>query len=479
MSEYALVLHDRDAIIDPATGTFVPNARQNASDWTFKPDRIYPAPVKHSSRPTGGDNVRRLSLAWYKRIGEVNSVAWWDKARVNWSGVFDAADNKDWPPGSTIPIDADPAPRLNAVTSIMNYVKVLEIRNGAARIDCYLYGETPPPNETYFTHPWKWVHFTSISPDGKVGNAPNGLVGYFPIMAQEQAWIRLDRLQLNVELPKDIIVPIELPENGAGTMEITRAVGVDLSRWNGNYKDDGIEEGFPKLHFAILKAWDGFYDRTSDANSTFQAQYDSVKEFAHIGGYGWVQTEQSPITQADLALSIDDKELFDLMAFDYEAYKNIIDERTANDLRKCVDHFKSNTSTKALIYTNAWILTMLRAWLGSWLDEQDIWIAGGVYYNRQLFAPIADTIQPSISENWKIWQFSADGNQLADELDFSISETESIDINLYDGTPTEMDLWIEGSVTLPPTSPTSDYQDGRNDAAIDIANYANSLVITQ
>ncbi len=486
MSEYALVLHDRNAIIDPATGTFVPNARQNASDWTFKKDRTYPAPVKHTSTPgsytkPGGDNVRRLSLPWYKRIGEVNSVAWWDKARVNWSGVFDAADNKDWPPGSTISIDADPPPRLNAVTSIMNYVKVLEIKNGAARIDCYLYGETPPPDETYFTHPWKWVHFTSIAPDGTVGNAPNGLVGYFPIMAQEKAWIRLDRLQLNVELPeKSTPMPIEIPEDT--TMEITRAVGVDLSKWNGIYSDDGIDEGFPDLHFAIIKAWDGSYDRTAPgASATFQPQYDSViNDITHVAGYGWLQTEQSPIAQSDLALSIDQKNLFKFMAVDYESYFNVIDEQTAEDLRTFVDHFKANSATKVPIYTNGSILSLLRVWLGDWLGEQDIWFAGGRYYNQQLFAPIADIIQPNISEEWKMWQFSADGNQLADELDFSVRETESIDINLYNGTPVGMDAWLEGSITLPPTPPpTSDYQDGRNDAAIDIANYANSLVVTQ
>lgn len=456
VSDYALVLHDRDAIIDPATGEFVPNARQNASDWTFLDDMEYPAPVKHTSRPVSGDNVARLSPAWYKRIGEVNSVEWWEKARVNWSGVFDATDNPEWPPGYTISLNPDPYPKLNAVTSIMNYVKVLEIRNGAARIECYKYNEVPPMDETYFTHPWKWCHFTSISPEGIVGNAPNGKIGYFPIMAQDEAWIRLDRLQLNVELPKD------------ATMPTTRAVGVDLSQWNGNYMDDGIDEGFPALTFAIIKAWDGNYDRTADPESTFKSQYESVQRFNHVGGYGWYQTEQNPTAQADLALSIDDNGLFDFMPVDYESYLNVIDEQTAADLRTFVDRFKDNTATKVPIYTNGWILTMLRVWLGDWLDKQDIWFAGGTYYNQQLFSIIVDTIQPNISEKWKMWQFSADGNQLADELDFSIVETESIDINLYNGTPQDMTDWLTGLQPPPPPPESLPSFDAGWNAALDI-----------
>ncbi len=471
MSEYALVLHDRNAIIDPATGTFVPNARQNASDWKFKSDRIYPAPVKHTSTPgsstkPGGDNVRRLSPAWYKRIGEVNSAIWWEKARVNWSGVFDAADNKEWPGGFTIPLDVDPIPKLNAVTSIMNYVKLTGIiKNGAAEIECYSYKQVPPQDETYFTHPWKWCRFTSIAPDGTVGNAPNGFVGYFPLMSPTgKAWMRLDRLKLNVELPKDEPMPI------------TRAVGVDLSKWNPVFTDDGIDEGFPNLTFAIIKAWDGNYDRTSDPTSTFKPQYESVQHFNHVGGYGWYQTEQDSTTQAELALRISEKNLFDFLAVDYEAYLNEITQQTANDLRKFVNHFKERSDLKVPIYTNGWILTMLRTWLGDWLDEQDIWFAGGRYYNQQLFSVLADTIQPGISENWKMWQFSADGNQLADELDFGVSETESIDINLFNGTPQDMSNWLGGEQPIPvPPVPTPTFNEGFN-AGLDMMNSYSATI---
>ncbi|KKM14555.1 hypothetical protein LCGC14_1704960 [marine sediment metagenome] len=450
-----------------ATDVFVPYSRWNDPGWPFGEGKTktYPAPMKHTYLPKSGNNAHIVSSSWLEYTKIINHSLGFLSLLVIDGGWINKASNKEYPTGHQIPYPPPYNPKVEGITSIENYHKVEERHNGSTRIAAFDYKQSPPDptivNPT--THPYLFNHFTSIDAEGNIGHAPQGYNTYIPILGKDgNAWI------VDEQLEHGAIPPKEEP------MEIKRAWGVDISKWNGNYNDDGIDEGFPKLSFVILKAWDGAYDRTSDTVSTFKEQYASVEPIPHKGGYGWYQTEQSPITQADLVLFIADKGLFDFMPVDYESYLNEINEKTANDLVKFVEHFRSRSPLKVPIYTNGWILTMLRAWLGTWLDTVDIWFAGGNIYNTPLISPIADTVIPDIPETFTFWQFSADKNLVADELDFSIWEDESLDVNVFNGTEEELAVYLNKHGTTPP--PEEDrFSEGWN-SALDNMNTHSALI---
>lgn len=361
MSDYALVLHDRDAIIDPATGQLVPNARQNASDWTFKKDKTYPAPVPISATPAeGATTTRRMSKDWFEYVGSINTSAAWAKARVNWSGYFNAADNPEWPGGTTIPLTPNPYPKPAGVTSILNYVKVLEIKNGAARIETFLYSQPPPdpPKINPQTHPWLYCFFTSIAPDGTVGKAPNGLDFVFPLLAPGDAWIRLDRLSLDVELPTEATMPTE-----------TRPLIRDTSRHNG-FIDAAVSQA-NGVRMLIPRA--GISWGYSDAQ--FVATYQGAKDNGlYRSSYHVIYTDQPivettarpGVSQLNHWFNIHPKRDVIPRVIDFEVDRGDTPAQKAAAMTLMSDEVQKRDGERPIIYSRT---NLINQWLVGWSDD--------------------------------------------------------------------------------------------------------------
>jgi GH25 family lysozyme M1 (1,4-beta-N-acetylmuramidase) len=246
-------------------------------------------------------------------------------------------------------------------------------------------------------------------------------------------------------------------EFGVKEQPIMRAHGVDISRWQDPYKDDGIDEGFP-LDFVIQKAADGLDNYTVSLPAWWKPQYESIKHIGIKGFYHYFQTETQGEPQGDICADIADSGLYDFAVVDYESFNNVIDAVTAGELEDFVNTFRARTDVKLVLYTNGWIRGFLEQVLGTaFFDGIDFWYAGGAYYNLERTAPIADNIQPTTLP-WKLWQYSADGNKLADELDFGIYELGSIDLDVFNGTVSDMLAWIGlDTAPTPPEPPQSDF----------------------
>lgn len=220
-------------------------------------------------------------------------------------------------------------------------------------------------------------------------------------------------------------------------MTTDRELAVDVSKWQNVYSDDGIDEGFKKPIMVIQKAADGKYSFFDDGNynkaSTVKMR-DSLDGFEIICMYQWIQTEQGVEEQAQAIVRAYLAGGYNGVFFDYESYLNVINASTANKLKQIVERVEELLpSVVTGVYSNNWILNNLVFWLGAdWLNSRLVWAAGGSKYNQKL------TEQPD--DDWHIYtikdlrvdieQFSADGNQAADEFDFGTSETASIDVNL-------------------------------------------------
>jgi len=89
-----------------------------------------------------------------------------------------------------------------------------------------------------------------------------------------------------------------------------------------------------------------------------------------------------------------------------------------------------------------------------WADDQEWWFAGGKHYNSNLgFFPMEEYFENLFNYPGRVAvQWSADGNQLADEHDFGNSELASIDMNYLYFTPEEYDGWL-GRTHIPNDTP--------------------------
>ncbi len=269
--------------------------------------------------------------------------------------------------------------------------------------------------------------------------------------------------------------------------QVTRAHGVDISKWQEPYEDDQIDEGFP-LDFVIQKAADGtvvFSDPDYYGHAKWKIQRDSIEGFLRKLMYHWFQTEQNSVEQAVTAIVAMEKDAKDYqmrylkLVVDFEAYLNTISKQTAYALQEYVEYIWDNSDIEVVLYCNYWIYVLLLSWLPKeFMEKLDFWYAGGMYYNTAVTEPIADDITPVLpaqNKGWKLWQYSADGNRLADELDFGEAELSSIDLDVFNGTPEEMDVWL-GLASAPPpiTAPECDHTAWAEDAR-DIENLAGRL----
>ena len=173
----------------------------------------YPETVPLLGTPRGTKASVRYNVAWLKFLRKLqpnDDAAVWI-ARIA-AGLFNNQGNE------LIPIlDLDQLtqePVAAGVSSGGNLVKVLEIRNGSARIEM-LYVRSSPPDPllvNYQTTPWLVTKFTSVSITGGLGNA-GGIDVYFPNLSALEGgyWVSLDRVELFPLLPLCATARGEMP----------------------------------------------------------------------------------------------------------------------------------------------------------------------------------------------------------------------------------------------------------------------------
>ncbi len=162
----------------------------------------YPETVKLTTGPRSGDGAFNYSRPWLEYLRDLqpnNYAAIWI-ARVA-AGLFNSRN-------VFIPIlDLDKLkkePVAESISSGGNVVRILEIKNGSARIEMLYLHKGPPDvsNVNYQTKPWLVTKFTSVSIDGQLGNA-GGIDVYFPNVAKVKKgyWVELKRVELFPPLP--------------------------------------------------------------------------------------------------------------------------------------------------------------------------------------------------------------------------------------------------------------------------------------
>lgn len=447
---------------------------------SFKGDS-YPDPNNLRNKPRGGDTGFKSSRTHYELIWKNNPYpnnqeiarlagGLWNRAKnrhlegLVTNSKTHMIPNKTYtylPENYDLMLTKGDPPRADGVLFGGACVEVLEEKNGWSRISC-MSNKMIDPSSTPLNDPFKWQKPTSVARDRKsVGNTPRGYTVFIPIAtANGQAWIeswKLEDVESHNGHPEYMINLNDRKENGENMTDDHKGMFfVDISRWQSDYSDDGIDEGWP-LEGVIQKVADGLVDYSKEKsyyyNLYWKSQNDSIKHFSNQGAYHWYQTEQSPIAQADLSLSILAKlDYLDVYIIDFESYYNTISSASIKKLKQYVKHFKENTDKRLWIYTNWSIYVKIKDVLGAeWCNNQDWFIAGGNLYNAEISQLPSDNFFDGLFAvpGRVAVQWSADGNHLADELDFGESENASID---YDYIYMDQEAWdiYTGSTLEPP-----------------------------
>lgn len=282
-------------------------------------------------------------------------------------------------------------------------------------------------------------------------------------------------------------------------MVTKRAHGIDISY--AQQKLDPPPQNKADIDFVILKASQGDFP-----DPKLKIFYPSAKQFPIRGAYHYFITskvEMNPVgstnkstkknktgygykEQAESFLkSVDGKDFhfyaldIELNAgsefYDYDNKKNLIargsnkfTKASVQDIKKWIDYVKTKKpGIPVLLYTRAGIYNnnLYPNGGGEILKDMDLWIA--LYpkkkVNRDKDNPLEAYTVKGV-KNWRIWQYSADGNQKGYEYgvakkvigkDGKPKPQKSVDLNVFNGSVKDMRKWLKlAPETKSPKKPT-------------------------
>jgi hypothetical protein len=157
----------------------------------------YPETVQLWVNPKGGDGRYPYNKSWLTYLRSLQK----DEQHSLWiariaAGLFNKG-NQEIPILNLNQLSEEPV--AESISSGGNVIRILEIKNGSARIEMLYFRDNPPAigAVNYWKTPWLVTKFTAISYDGGTG-LTGGLDVYFPNLAREKCgyWVDLERVEL-------------------------------------------------------------------------------------------------------------------------------------------------------------------------------------------------------------------------------------------------------------------------------------------
>jgi len=235
-----------------------------------------------------------------------------------------------------------------------------------------------------------------------------------------------------------------------------KVLGSDGSHWNGYVNFEKTYDAGSRFH--VTKASDSrrggdmFEDKKFDA---YCQQMFSLGELL-TGCFHWLQPDIDPIVAADFYLERYFRYPFHFMPIlDFEekyAYEAGLQGHYSWCAQTWLEYVHRQTGRKPLVYTAKWYTSHFAQKYLSWLKEYDLWVAWYPFV-------YADWMKPPLPYPWteyKIWQYSADGNRRGAEFGASSGD---IDLNWFPGSYDDLLSWLNVDAPEPqqPTEPSGLY----------------------
>ena len=197
-----------------------------------------------------------------------------------------------------------------------------------------------------------------------------------------------------------------------------RAKGIDISHWQGMFKDQG------NIDFIIIKAT----EETEWIDPDFENHIVEAETVPIRGAYHYFRTAYNPFLQAIHFYETTKKRGFHFLAVDYEKTNNTLDWAGENNFKKFWDYLHDLTSLPVVLYTSPYIFRdNLCAYNVYWKDVP-LWMA---HYNGLDPQNAAPTVFGA--SGWLLWQYSCTGKGGS----YGVEST-YVDENVFNGTIEEM-----------------------------------------
>jgi len=193
------------------------------------------------------------------------------------------------------------------------------------------------------------------------------------------------------------------------------------------------------------------------ADYRFEINSDKCAEHFDVLGFYWFwRANQDPRIQAEFFANLIKYKKWNLPPIaDVETSNNIPASILVPRLKIFLDILQAETGKKPLIYTRAsfWNLAIGNL---SWANNYDLWCARyrplDSNLEPDLTGPWSDgKFKPANWNTWKLWQYSADGNNLGSKYGVG---SDSIDLNYFNGT--KDDLYKYAGILELPEPPSTD-----------------------
>jgi GH25 family lysozyme M1 (1,4-beta-N-acetylmuramidase) len=214
---------------------------------------------------------------------------------------------------------------------------------------------------------------------------------------------------------------------------MSRALGIDLSHHDGQYKP---ETALIRPDFAFFKLTEGI----TWIDPLINEIWEGVKQIDIRGGYHYQRSGYSWLVQAEIFLRQAGRFDLQMYALDVEELNNTYNDTFFSDMRRILDYWKTRSEKHVLLYCNYstyhdWIYPAIKRLYGGegllWLADQDVWLSN---LNGQ--GADGEPNLPAQLAAWTIWQYAWNG------LPKDYGTLGFVDLNVYNGTKTEMLAWL-------------------------------------
>ena len=237
-------------------------------------------------------------------------------------------------------------------------------------------------------------------------------------------------------------------------------LGTDTSHWDGNLNFATMYNAGAR--FWITKATDAYrYTGQQFEDDRFDGYMQDAKADGRllVGCYHWLQASVDPTLAADFY-----PERWNRYEMDFPPVLDF-EETSVRETGRFSDYawraqvwckrVEEVTGRKPIIYTAKWYTSYFNETQIGWMGDYPLWVADYTWWSNNITK--SPSYMPPYWDDWRIWQFSADGNGRGPEFG---AQSASIDLNYFQGDYSELQTFL--GITQPDDPPLT--LEGRVDA---------------
>jgi len=206
-----------------------------------------------------------------------------------------------------------------------------------------------------------------------------------------------------------------------------RAHGIEIASWNLSF-DPSVNPD--DIDFIIVLATNG-----NRVDNKFDEYLHSIQVIPIRGATHLYQPDVPWKEQADLFLSTVENKGFHFFTLDVDTNPGEDNINFSSDIQQWLEYVEKQVGQKILLQTTAAFYNTLLAPSGDWVKDWPLLIIAYPNEPDRSGSPIL----PKGIEDWKIWQYSEDGNG----AEYGVGNGRSVTMDVYNGRVTDMWKWLE------------------------------------